>query len=268
MKLTANILLLSAGICFQSSSAMVIAHWGMNESSGVIVDSSGNGIDGTPSVAGLTYSQASVTAGTYGMITVSAIDAANFGTAIGFDRAASGSFEVGAPSLIGDLAEAGPSGQFTVMAWVYANVESSTRARVFSTGNSGLNGWSAGLANVDQVILTTNGVKDMMSENAPANNDGWQHVAWAWNAGAVEVFVNGVSVFTDSSGFNNETSANYRIGGNPNGTDYFNGLMDEVKIYNVALDQAGVIAAAVPIPEPSMLGLLGSLGLALFSRRR
>lgn len=261
-------LLFLSGFSLQISQAAVVSHWQMNEASGIIADSSGNGISGTPSAAGLTYGQPSVAQGTYGSIAVSATDAANFGTAIAFNRSQSGSFDVGNPSLIGSLAEAGPTGQFSVTAWVNANIGSNSSYRVFSTGNGGVSGWAAGLSNVDQVILTTNGIKDMRSANAPSANNVWQHVAWTWNAGAVEIFVNGVSVFTDSSGFNNETASNYRIGGNPNGQDMFNGLMDDVKIHNIALDQAGVIASATPVPEPSSTALLGLGGLALILRRK
>lgn len=261
-------LLTFTALSLQISQAAIISHWEMNETSGNIADSSGNGISGTPSATGLTYGLSSVAAGTYGLISVSASDEANFGSAIAFDRSASGFFDIGAPGSIESLAEPGPTGQFSVTAWVNAAVGASSSHRVFSTGNGGVSGWAAGLSNVDQVILTTNGVKDMRSSNAPSSNGVWQHVAWTWNDGATEIFINGTSVFTDSSGFNDETSTNFRIGGNPNGVDMFNGLMDDVRIYDVALDQAGVIASATPIPEPSSTALLGLGALTLIFRRR
>ena len=47
----------------------------------------------------------------------------------------------------------------------------------------------------------------------------------------------------------------------------FNGLIDDVKMFDTALDAAGVSAAA-QIPEPSSLGLLALAGLSFLRRRR
>lgn len=106
----------------------------------------------------------------------------------------------------------------------------------------------------------------MRSTNAPAANNVWQHLAYTWNAGAVEVFINGLSVFTASSGFSDETVEQYTIGGNA--TDFFNGRIDELKIHSGVLSQSQIIATALPIPEPAA-ALLGTLGLlALLKRRR
>lgn len=116
-------LALAAGhFASHESHAAVVAHWNMDESSGVIADSSGNDLAGTPSAAGLAYSHASVPDGTYGLITVTASDAVNFGSSIQFTRAESGRFSIEAAPVISGLAEAGPSGAFTVTAWVNPNV--------------------------------------------------------------------------------------------------------------------------------------------------
>lgn len=227
----------------------LVAEWNMNESSGTIADASGNNLTGTPTPFalannGLAYGKLSVKAGTYGAITVTPTEAAKFGTSIQFIRSGSGMFQIGNPAVIGDLASPGPTGTFTVMAWVNANVSSSSNQRIFATGSP--NGWGVGLANVDQALFTTFGVADQISTNQPSSNNVWQHVAYVWNAGTIEVFFNGVSRFISSSGFNDETNAEFGIGGNGNGYDHFNGRIDDLKIFDSALSQSEIVAAAQP----------------------
>jgi hypothetical protein len=231
------------------SQAELVARWSMNEADGTIADSSGNNLSGTPTATaiannGLAYGQASVAAGTYGAIAVTPADAARFGSSIQFNRAGSGMFQLGNPAVIGDLAGAGPAGTFTLMAWVNANIAASTNQRIFATGPS--NGWGAGLSNVDRALFTTFGVLDSRSPTPVSANNVWQHVAYVWNAGSIEVFINGVSRFAATSNFNNETNAQFGIGGNGNGGDHFNGRIDELKIFNTALSPAEIVAAALP----------------------
>lgn len=260
MKLLSRILPILFAAQGVSHSALV-AGWNMNETTGTIADSSGNNLTGTPTPYalahnGLAYGQSSVAVGNYGAITVTPKDAAKFGTSIQFIRDGSGMFQIGNPAVIGDLAGSGPTGTFTVMAWVNANVVASSNQRIFATGPS--NGWGAGLSNVDQVLFTTFGVADQRSNTAPSANNVWQHVAYVWNAGTLEVFINGVSKFTSSSGYNDETNAQFGIGGNGNGGDHFNGRMDELKVFNSALSQSEIVAAALPPAEVGPLLFVAS----------
>lgn len=262
VKYAIGVVLLGTG---QLASGSLVAHWTMDESSGTLSDISGNGLTATPSATGLTYGQSSVGAGTYGAITISPQAAANFGNAIAFSRADSGSFSLAASPLIGGLAEAGPAGSFTLTAWVNHNIGSSSNHRIFSTGLP--NGWGVGVSNVDQVLFTAFNVADLRSGNAPLTNNVWQHLAYTWEDGAVEVFLNGNSVFTGTSGFNDETVTSFTIGANANGSDHFNGLIDDLKIYDTVLNRDQIILAAQPIPEPNSILMLGLAG-GLFLRRR
>lgn len=234
--------------------ADIVARWNMNETTlgSTIVDSV-NGLVGTPtpyalSHDGLEYGQASVAAGTYGSITVTPADAAKFGASIRFIRSGSGMFQIGNPAAIDNLTESGPGGAFTMMAWVNTNISESTNQRIFATGPS--NGYGLGLSNVDQVLFTAFGVEDCRSTTAPSSNNVWQHVAYTWNAGAIEVFINGSSVYTATVGsFNNETLTQFGIGGNGTGGDHFNGRIDELKIYDNVLSPAEIAAAALPVAD-------------------
>lgn len=234
--------------------ANLVARWNMNETTlgSTIVDSV-NGLVGTPtpyalSHDGLEYGQASVAAGAYGAITVTAADAAKFGASIRFIRNGSGMFQIGNPAVIDNLTSSGPGGAFTMMAWVNANISASTNQRIFATGPS--NGHGLGLSNVDQVLFTAFGVEDCRSTTAPSSNNVWQHVAYTWNAGAIEVFINGSSVYTALvGGFNNETLTQFGIGGNGTGGDHFNGRIDELKIYDNVLSPAEIAAAALPTAD-------------------
>ncbi len=247
------------------SHSSLIAHWTMDEASGNITDQVA-GIVGTASPTGLTYGQASVPAGTYGAIILTPEVATAFGQAIAFERASAGYFSIGAPSIIAGLAPGGSVGSFTVMAWVNANIGAASNHRIFSTGLP--NGWGVGLSNVDQVIFTAFNVADLRSGNAPSSNNQWQHLAFTYDDGGVEVFINGNSVFTASSAVNAPTVSDFRIGGNANDTDSFNGLIDELKIFDTTLSREQIIFQA-SIPEPSAaLFLLPGLAFTFLARRR
>lgn len=268
-----NSALLAAFFCSPAPAALV-AHWAMNESAGDLLDSSGSGLTAAASASGLGYNQGSVGAGNYGNISLSASQAAAFGSAVHFDRASQGHATLsGQAPVIKGLAEAGPSGSFTVMAWINPeSLPSGTTYRIFATGGgAGTGGWGAGVANVDRLRFTNFNVADFTSSGTPVTGGSWQHVAFTFADGTVSMFHNAqlVGSAPASSGFNEENVANaFVIGANTNGTtDSFNGLMDELRIYDSLLSEAEIISAAT-VPEPGFLGLMLMGGLGLLRRRR
>lgn len=247
-----------------SAQASLIAYWNMDEASGNIVDQV-DGIVGTASADGLTYGEASVPAGTYGSITISASVSSYFGQAIAFSRADGGSFSIPAATSILNLTPGGSNGSFTLMAWVNASVAPASNHRIFSTGPP--NGWGVGLSNVDQVLFTGFGIVDVRSSNAPSSNNQWQHLAYTYDNGNLEVFINGDSVFTGSTAINAPTVSEFGIGSNSSGGDHFNGLIDELKIFDSVLSRDDIITQA-SIPEPSSALLLLPAAMIFLHRRR
>ena len=70
----------------------------------------------------------------------------------------------------------------------------------------------------------------------------WTHIASTYDGATLRFFINGTQVSATAATGNMVTTTNMlRIGGSPNlGTQYFAGLIDEVKIYNRALSQAEI----------------------------
>ena len=71
----------------------------------------------------------------------------------------------------------------------------------------------------------------------------WTHLAVTFGAGTLRLYVNGVQVGTQAVSGTLRTSADaLTIGGNGVWSEWFAGLIDEVRIYNRALTQAEIQA--------------------------
>jgi len=91
-------------------------------------------------------------------------------------------------------------------------------------------------------VCNVNGVNTAYVAYTPTLNT-WLHLVGTYNGSAIEFHVNGASVGTTAlSGNLNAGSSNYtvRIGKQATTGGYFDGLIDEVRIYNRALSQAEI----------------------------
>ena len=103
----------------------------------------------------------------------------------------------------------------------------------------------------------------------------WSHLAVTYDGATMTLFVNGAQVATvPAAGSIVTTTGQLKIGGNSIWGEWFNGLIDEVRVYNRALTAAQVQADmnqsistpdSVPPSAPGALTATGSLGSASLS---
>lgn len=105
--------------------------------------------------------------------------------------------------------------------------------------------------------------------DVPLPNDEWSHVAWV-NSGSgaldMELFVNGVSIYEGPGITDGNPSGLLNIGIRHNDVEGYEGLMDDLRLYDGALTSAEV-NALIPEPSSSALAILGLLGFCLRRRR-
>jgi hypothetical protein len=96
----------------------------------------------------------------------------------------------------------------------------------------------------------------------------WNHLTATYASGTLRLYVNGLPVGTEYFSGPIETSAQVlRLGGSSVWGDYFRGMVDEVRIYNVALTQAQIqidmqrsVEPGALAPATSTTGLVAAYG--------
>ena len=282
LRLTASWTLLAFSALLNApAQAQLIGSWNQDESSGNLIDSTGGhpaGIaTGSPA-----FGQPGVPNGTYGSLVVT--NAA--GTSIEYGPSNSDEFfTIGAdnnnPALNLDAA-----GAFTIMGWMnpVAPTLPASTYRFFSTGSgAGADrGWGIGLrlngaAGAGSAIrFTTYGIADNDSSTFNVNFGQWVHIAATYNNGAINYFLNGNALDSDTSVFGNDgAAARLVIGGRvgANDTDQASARLDGIRIYNGVLTSAQIQQAAVEsisVPEPSTFALLAlaCFAMVIASTRR
>ncbi|HQW10754.1 MAG TPA: fibronectin type III domain-containing protein [Saprospiraceae bacterium] len=108
--------------------------------------------------------------------------------------------------------------------------------------------WKISLPSHGKVVFTTNstsGISDMDAGDGNALVPGsWSHVVMTHDGNFDRIFINGTKVAEKAvTGTLNPTTKDLGIGWNPiDGGNFFDGSMDEVRIYNRALDESEVLA--------------------------
>jgi hypothetical protein len=235
----------------------LVGYWSFNEGTSTIAgDFSGNGNHGT------LQSFANPPTATSGW------GNGKFGHALNFDGADDG-VNVGKNPSINDL----PS--MTISAWVKArSLGEGSVGRIIDKSNStGYAFWISSTASTNNISFLANFATPMIrrsSSNAIIFNE-WRHVVVTWDgsftAANTHLYVNGVetgyAVTTNGSGgYVSDANDNLVIGNDsPSPVSTFDGLIDEVRVYNRALSASEVTAlyssGAVRFKVPNNLGLVG-----------
>jgi hypothetical protein len=85
-------------------------------------------------------------------------------------------------------------------------------------------------------LIRTNSVDRSVTASSAIPSSTWTHLALTYDGATVRLFVNGVQVSsTSASGPIAVSTGVLRLGAAPNGSDFFRGLIDDVRIYNRAL---------------------------------
>jgi hypothetical protein len=250
-----------------SARAQLIGSWNQDESAGNLIDATGGHPAGIATGSPV-FGQPGVPNGAYGSLVVS--NAA--GTSIEYGPSTSDEFfTIGSdnnnPALNLDAA-----GAFTIMGWMnpLAPTLAASTYRFFSTGSGagGDRGWGIGLrlngatGAGSSIRFTTYGIADNDSSAFNVNFGQWVHIAATYNNGAINYFLNGNALDSDTSVFGNDAAAaRLVIGGRvgANDTDQASARLDGIRIYSGVLTPAQIQQAAVEsisIPEPSSLVLL------------
>lgn len=139
-----------------------------------------------------------------------------------------------------------PTAAFSVTAWFYAS-STSSYGILASTAEAG--GWSLGVFRSGctmgaTFIVYVNGADRVICSGSNSIvADAWNFVAGIYNGASVRIYINGGAVTSTSvSGamtWPTDTAVPLCIGANPNAqgctSDYFNGLIDDVRYYGRAL---------------------------------
>jgi len=201
-------------------------------------------------------------------------NAGKFGKALSFNGT-SDYVDAGSKDSIDNL----PSNDFTVTAWIYPEEDRNGEMRILDKRGTAAVGWFIEFSGYSTKSRRLVGVVDLATTNATTEStdniltlNEWQNVAMSYNATekTITIYRNGLNVsdttttgvgaVTDDSAALLYFASHENVGVNDR---LFNGLLDEVKIYNYALTQ-DEIKAEYNQGKVNVMGALGgsSGGLA------
>lgn len=145
----------------------------------------------------------------------------------------------------------------TLEAWVNWKGTTGKNQFIVLNGNSGSSGYALYVnnwqnANGNVVGILCGGVAAMSSVQTLTPNT-WQHLAAVKNNGTWKLYINGVVATLDMDGAipNIPTASTFIGSSNVPGDENFNGLIDEVRIWNVARTQSEILSTMGGLSSPS-----------------
>nr|AHN98026.1 Glucose/sorbosone dehydrogenase [uncultured bacterium lac193] len=221
-----------------SPSAMgLVAAYSFNEGSGtVLTDVSGRGHPGT--ISGATWAATG-----------------RYGRALSFDG-------VNDWITIADAAELDLTSGMTLEAWVNPASSGGARTVLFKEMTAAhaylLYSDAASAGGRPTTSVRQAGANVSASGSAAVGLNTWTHLAATYDGATLRLYVNGTAVgSTALTGPLDTTTGPLRIGGNAIRSEWFTGLIDEIRVYNRALTQSEIqidMNTAVGIPVPGAPG--------------
>lgn len=214
-----------------------------------IFDGSGNLMTNSAvGAAGLSYTIPSGKGGTYYARLLGGSIQGGQGGASGYALDFNGANYVTMP----DAASLDVTNQFTLEAWVYPQQFSGQDRAVISKvgGTGGNNGYQFGFSSDGKLWMSFNspgqswGSANGVSTSPLDILNRWTHVAATYDNDTIRLYVNGQLTASNTVGARavvNSTST-LRISGDDNNHVYFDGLIDEVRLWNIARSQASLVA--------------------------
>jgi fibronectin type 3 domain-containing protein len=189
----------------------VIGYWRLGEASGTVACDSKGANNGT-------Y-QSGTTLGQVGALTNDPDTAVAFNGSSGFVQVPYSS------SLnVGDV--------FTVEAWIKRGTLSNANSYVIASKQS--NAWNLWLVD-NFLVLRKSGVADVATSTVGIADTAWHHVAATKNGSTVKLYIDGNDVTGTVNNQTMQNNTNPLAIGQSSGASFFNGTIDEVAVYNVAL---------------------------------
>jgi hypothetical protein len=144
--------------------------------------------------------------------------------------------------------------EFTLEAWVRPSGDENRFAPLIDKQETGGNGYFLyeGGSESDTPIGAVEPGQEHVYAHQPLQSDTWSHVALTFDGNRTYLYVNGEEVQNGAAEPVVTSEGELEIGGSTDTADYFDGRIDEVRIYNRALDLAEVGAdMEAPIQTPN-----------------
>ncbi|MBI5100222.1 MAG: laminin G domain-containing protein [Nitrospirae bacterium] len=203
-----------AAVCVQPPSGMVSWWGGDNNALDMIGTNNGTLVNGATYAAG------------------------NVGQAFSFDG--TNDYVEMTGSSVGDFGSA----PFTVDFWMYAASDPTSNAYLIgkSCPNCGA-GWDLRFDNSTISVVGVNGWSVNFWSNPSVTVGAWHHIALAATGSSITLYIDGAVSASNPRSAISSTVSPFRIGDNPDyGGSAFNGLVDEVEIFDRALSLAEIQA--------------------------
>jgi hypothetical protein len=136
----------------------------------------------------------------------------------------------------------------TISAWININGPGLSAPRIVGKGPSGMSSQDyslilQGTGNPRKAWFFTNSILPNLYSTTMLSNGNWYFIAASYNGAALSIYVNGVLEASINSKIQmNNSGSVLQIGASDNKNDFFNGLIDDVRIYSRALSPAEIQA--------------------------